>query len=606
MLTVIDLMSKISEKVYLPLCIISGVILSNVVITDLVKAQVTSDGTVSTQVNTSNDLDFSITDGTQLGSNLFHSFREFSVPSGGSVIFANGLKVLNIFSRVTGNSISQIDGLIKANGDASLFLMNPNGIIFGRNAQLSIGGSFVATTATQINFADGVVFSANDTQIDPLLTVSMPIGLQFRENPGNIINRSLANQGSGLEVLSGNTLALVGGNVFIEGGSLTTTGGRIELGSVASPAIVSLTPIPTGWALGYDHVENFQDIQLSNYALILTNLLDTELLVEGSGDIVLQGKQIQLSGESAILGDNDSEVSGGTITVKASESLRIKEDSVLSTFSFFGSNGSSGDIFIDTKKLLVEDNGSFIDTATQSDGRGGNLTINATESVEVDARGGFNQLLTQTFGNGDAGTLQITTERLILRNGGQLSSSTSNVGKGGKVIIKAFQSIEASGQGMLGDQIVRSGVFAQTRGNQATGDGGNININTGRLVVEDGASLSVSAVRESTGQAGKLTINASESIFLSDADSSLLAISESLKPAGDLTINTPLLTVQDGAKISASSPSSQGGNIILQGLNSLQVRNGSEISATTVDGTAGNLQINQNQNPVNNLELNNG
>ncbi|MEB3217877.1 MAG: filamentous hemagglutinin N-terminal domain-containing protein, partial [Nostocales cyanobacterium 94392] len=111
-----------------------------------VNAQVVPDGTLKTTVSQSGN-NFTITNGDRVGNNLFHSFSQFSVPSKGYAFFNNASDIQNIFSRVTGGSVSNIDGLIKANGSANLFLLNPSGIVFGKDASLNIGGSFVATTA---------------------------------------------------------------------------------------------------------------------------------------------------------------------------------------------------------------------------------------------------------------------------------------------------------------------------------------------------------------------------------------------------------------------------------------------------------------------------
>jgi filamentous hemagglutinin family protein len=131
--------------------------------------------------------------GTQAGSNLFHSFEEFSVPDATTAYFNNGLDIQNIITRVTGKSISNINGALKANANANLFLINPNGVIFGNSASLDIGGSFLVSTASSLNFADGSKFSVTDSQTT-LLTVSVPTGLQFGTTAAPIYRFILADK----------------------------------------------------------------------------------------------------------------------------------------------------------------------------------------------------------------------------------------------------------------------------------------------------------------------------------------------------------------------------------------------------------------------------
>ncbi|PLZ76639.1 hypothetical protein CBP16_22180, partial [Fischerella thermalis WC217] len=132
-----------------------------------------------------------ITGGATRGSNLFHSFQDFNVDAGRGAYFSNPTGITDILTRVTGGNRSNIQGTLGVLGNANLFLINPNGIDFGPNASLDLrGGSFFGSTADSVLF-DNFEFSASNPQPVPQLTINIPIGLRFRDNPGSITSQSV-------------------------------------------------------------------------------------------------------------------------------------------------------------------------------------------------------------------------------------------------------------------------------------------------------------------------------------------------------------------------------------------------------------------------------
>jgi filamentous hemagglutinin family protein len=563
-----------------------------------------------------------ITGGTTVGNNLFHSFEQFSIPTGGTAYFNNVLTVENIISRVTGGSISNIDGLIRANDRANLFLLNPNGIIFGPNASLNIGGSFLATTADRIDFADGTQFRADGTQSSPLLTVSLPIGLQFGQAPGIISNQSVApvvdstgnpvlddsgDQILGLRVLPGRTLAVVGGLIEIPGGFLTAESGRIELGSVAGSGSVSLTPTNQGWVLGYDSIQNFQDISLSLGAFVNTS-------GDRGGDIQIQGRRVSLTEGSQVFSISYTEGQAGDLRVSASEQVELEGTSAdgevltgLKNDVEGEATGEGGTLTIETRRLIVRD-GAQVSTDTFGTGRGVNLAVKASNSVELQGNSTDGQFPSGLFARvnegatGNGGTLTIETERLIVQDGAQVSTDTFGAGRAGDLAVRALESVEVKGR-TSDDQ--GSGLFAQV-GKGATGDGGNLTIDTRQLVALGGAQISTTA--RIGGQGGTLTINAFDSILLSGTAPSADPISSSgvsssgvfvsAEPGarnngGELNITTGVLTVEKGAKISADTFSSaQAGNANLN-VRQLIIRDGGQVgSGSFAEGPGGTLRVN--------------
>ena len=181
---------------------------------------------------------FTITNGTQKGTNLFHSFGQFGVPTFGSATFDGPATTQNVISRVTGGSASMIDGTISTRAampSANFFLINPAGMVFGPSAALDVGGAFRASTADYIRLADGVIFLAVPGAGDLLLSSAAPQAFGFlNSNPAPILL-----DGAQLLVDPGQTLSLVGGDVQMNGAVLLAPSGIVEIGSAASPGVAS-------------------------------------------------------------------------------------------------------------------------------------------------------------------------------------------------------------------------------------------------------------------------------------------------------------------------------------------------------------------------------
>jgi filamentous hemagglutinin family protein len=460
--------------------------------------------------------------GARRGSNLFHSFSEFSVPTGGSAHFNNAADVQNIFSRVTGGSASNIDGVIRANGTANLFLLNPNGILFGPNARLNLGGSFVATSADSINFADSFQYSATNPQTTPLLTVSVPVGLQMGTNPGSIAvqgngynlsgsTRAVTpvirgNASSSLQVPTGQTLALLGGDIDIQGGVLTAEQGRIELGSVRD-GIVNLG---AGFALSYLRIQRFGDIHLSQQALMDTS-------GASGGSIAVQGNRVSLTDGSLLLVQNEGGQAAGSLQVNATNALELSGLSPNGRLSGglntgTTSSGRGADIVVFTRQLLVQD-GAGIISSSYGAGRGGDVTVAATDFIRLigDPLDTWpSRISNVTSSSGNGGNITLSTQRLSLLNGTLIAASpVVGSGNAGNLTINATELVELIGFGAASVSNVNSSAAS----GRSTGNGGNVTINTSRLVGRDGGT--VTALTFGAGRAGSVTINAIESVEFS-------------------------------------------------------------------------------------------
>src|SRR5215467_1025699 len=123
--------------------------------------------------------------GRQVGSNLFHSFGQFSLsnaPVPESATFtATGSTgpISNVIGRVTGGTQSNINGAVVSTiPGANLYLINPSGIVFGPNATVNVSGSFHASTADYVKMSDGARFQATNPD-GSTLTAAPPAAFGF-------------------------------------------------------------------------------------------------------------------------------------------------------------------------------------------------------------------------------------------------------------------------------------------------------------------------------------------------------------------------------------------------------------------------------------------
>ncbi|HEY9670298.1 MAG TPA: filamentous hemagglutinin N-terminal domain-containing protein [Waterburya sp.] len=551
-----------------------------------------------------------INGGTVRGANLFHSFSSFGVPTGGEAYFNNGLQIQNILTRVTGNSVSNIDGVLRANGTANLFLLNPNGIIFGAGASLNVGGSFLATTANAIGFGNLGFFSASAPNVPSSLLTVNPSALLFNQlTPAAITSQSIAPSGSdprgatyGLRVPDGRSLLLVGGDINVDGlgigdqvndingGGLKAYGGRIELGGLAEAGSVGLVVDGNNVSLSFP-----MGVVRANVSL--TNAAEVNVRAGGGGSIAINAQNLTMAGVSQLLAGIDSGLGSsgsiaGNIEINTTGVINLSNLSLLDNTLQEGARGQGGDTNITTSQLLVS-GGSQIGAGTFGAGNAGNLTVFASDKVQVigisaDGRIGSG-LFTSSLGTGNAGNLTITTGQLLVSNGAQVSAGSFSAGNGGNLTVFATDKVQLIGSSA--DVRYTSGLLTTSEG---TGNAGNITITTGQLLVAAGAQ--VAAGTFGAGNGGNLTVNATDKVQLigRSADdlfpTGLYTQSQGTGDAGNLTITTPTLQVQDGAYVSVRSDAGVAGNMTIQA-NSLLLNQGI-LSAQTVKNGKDGANIN--------------
>ncbi|NEQ76376.1 MAG: filamentous hemagglutinin N-terminal domain-containing protein, partial [Okeania sp. SIO2C9] len=418
-----------------------------------------------------------------------------------------------------------------------------------------------------------------------------------------------------------------------DGGQILITTDRLTLEGGAT-----ISARTQGEGKGGNIEINATDIEVNNSSITADSNESAVIIRNGDGgNLTINTQNLMLTNGGSILASTSSEGKGGNIEINATEieAVGISPDgqfsSGINSQVALGSTGDGGNLTIDTQRLILRD-GAVVQAAVFSSGQGGNITVNAKEielfgnassenllpeiSPLVPLVQGINgqvpsSLLTTVLSGatGNGGNLAIHTQSLQLEDGGLIGTGTFGVGQSGDLTVRATE-IDMSGtipSGQLPSSLFTS-VF-----DGATGDGGNLTVDTERLSLRNGAQ--VRAGTSGVGSSGDLTVRATDIELIGRAEdggvaSSILASVEDLRnlslgvgsgDGGNAFIETERLTILDGAEVSASTfgdgkagnlTVSATENITLSRVNSISGDPSSITARTLNNGNAGSININ--------------
>jgi filamentous hemagglutinin family protein len=572
-----------------------------------------ADSTLGTQVS-GNGNNFNITGGVARGQTLFQSFTDFSVPTNGQANFVNPVGNRDIITRVTGKSFSDLNGTVNTNG-ANFFLINPNGIVFGTNAQLNVGKAFVGSTASSLDLVDGggrtITFGTNPNGDAPLLSVAPNVlfdvsRLNFGGGTGAINNFGT------LQTLNNSQyIGLIGGNVTFDGssggGNIIAPGGRVDLGGLSGAGSVSIDNnglVSSSSSIGRSNVvltdgaaitvratgtlapvSTFVNNATSNGSSINISANNVTLLNAGASFAALD----------AGLGTNSGvqTQAAGNINIDVTGKVSVNNSVIKNTLRP-GSEAKIGDINIQAGALDVINN-SEITTISAGKGDGGGINIKTTGDIKVSGYDPASNNLTQSTidsgisGQGDGGKISIDTQgKLSVIDGGAIYSSiystgigngkgitiaarelelannsfiftdTSSGGRGnaGDIDLKTIGDIKISGYDSSSTSLTRSQITSNVAG---SGDTGKITIATqGKLSIINNGGIASAIEQTGVGNSKGISITARE---LSLANSSFISASTAQADrvsgkgnAGDINIQTTGDIQISGSNLASAIP----------------------------------------------------
>ena len=242
---------------------------------------------------------------------------------------------------------------------------------------------------------------------------------------------------------------------------------------------------------------------------IATNISTDTVGTGDAGQLVIRADSIDLSGRSFISSATLGDGNAGVVEITASSSIRLQDRSTISTST--STTGDAGSILIETADLDLIDGGD-VAAVTTDVGDGGTIRIKA-DDILIDNRRSENTggILAQgTPGSsGDAGDIEVTSDRLTVLNEAQISSAAFGDGNAGDIVINAGN-VEINDGGGQPNFVTSITSFVEEGG---IGEGGNISITADRLLLQ-GDTARILADNLGSGTAGSIDLDLSDSLVI--------------------------------------------------------------------------------------------
>lgn len=544
-------------------------------------------GTTATRTGTTTTID----GGRRVGNNLFHSFTSFSLGTGDTAQWVrsggDGGTIANIINRITGGSISTIDGRIATQGfdRANFFFINPAGIIFGANASVAVPNAAYFSTANALRFDDGAVFGVT-TPNGSAFSMASPTAFGFLGTQGDIVVRGT----SATFVGSDTKLGLSAANITIDGA--TVEPGALDLIALGNTArdVALDNPLVSRFSTGALLVQN-------SFVSVRPSAMQNALLRANGGRITLT---------SAILASDSNERSAAGLSLRASDLvLDSAAEGAFQSYlgSFAPGAGNAGAVDIDVLSLTVSETGQISSQALPgATGNAGNIAIRAG-SLRVLTGG---SITSSAFGESRSGNIDITADSIDIASRGLIEASTFGAGVGGDVLIRTDTlsiddgTIAAEAELGATGSAGRIGVMASTveltngarisSSNAGSGMGGVVEITADTITLRNGARIEVDAIGATSGGAG--AVFASGRIIRVESGSEISSVTEGSGDAGAVVIEADALLIDGGTINSAALGGTGAAGLVDVDANALDIRNGGAITSSTAgSGTAGLIQI---------------